>query len=205
MCHISVVQRSKGNVFSQETVFYIQHAGNDTCCNIFFKRSKGCLVTDVHRGEILGQKVLAVHACNQPRSGKRCTGLRHISASFASQGALRHVRTYNPSGYLTSATCIAALSSNNRDKCPAKYLAPCFLASQQSLGKLSNFLNLKRSENSKHFWQYLSGFAVQPKEPRTMYPPQEYQSGYRYNTQNLTLPFKFWRKFTLLRFVRNNW
>ena len=80
------------------------------CCNIFFQPSKGCLVTDVHRGKILIQKVLAMHACNQPRSGKRCTGLRLILTSCAYRGALTRsfdISAYNPSGYLTSATCIA--------------------------------------------------------------------------------------------------
>ena len=43
-------------------------------------------------------------ASYQPRSGKRYTGLRLISASFGSQGTLD---THDPSGYLTFATCIA--------------------------------------------------------------------------------------------------
>ena len=61
--------------------------GEDSCITIQFKTA---LFVNKKHG-----------ASNQPRSGKRCTGLRLISASFASQGALRHGCAYvNLSGYL---------------------------------------------------------------------------------------------------------
>ena len=90
MCHISV-PISGGNGFSQETIFYIQQARNDMMpgAAIFSFNQARQMPCDRCPGRDSWTKRL----CNQPSSDKRFTGLRLISASFASQGALSK-RTY---------------------------------------------------------------------------------------------------------------
>ena len=78
------------------------------CSNVFISRKLGCLSPScLSNSGFLGISGLKITNCGgggggglvglgiwyQPRSGKRCTGLRLISASLSSQGTLRHLRT----------------------------------------------------------------------------------------------------------------